>query len=58
MNQSFRERVVEEMARQNLSMAEVARRAGVNYNVIVDIRRGRALNPHADKARAIARALG
>lgn len=56
--QTLAERILAEISRQGLSVAEAARRAGVKYDVIRDLKRGKAVGTDWEKAQKIASALG
>ncbi|WP_375553364.1 S24 family peptidase [Roseovarius mucosus] len=54
---TFRERVLAEIQRRKISVAEAARISGVKYDVIRDMKRGQAMSTSADNAEKIASAL-
>lgn len=55
---SARQLILDEIARQQLSVAEAARRAGVKYDVIRDLKRGKAQTTSWENVRKIADGLG
>lgn len=55
---TLRERILAEIERRGLTVAETARLAGVKYDVIRDMKRKKALTTSSEKAVQIANALG
>lgn len=54
----FRDLALQAIASQKLTVAEAARRSGVSYDTIRDLKRGKQLTTSAEKARKIATGLG
>lgn len=56
--QTIVERILAEIDRQGLTIAEAARRSGVNYDVLRDMKRGKTVGTDWAKAQKIATGLG
>lgn len=56
--ESFRDRVLKEIAERKMSKAELSRRSGVPYHAIDKFLKREGASTSADNAKAIAQALG
>ncbi|WP_050774234.1 S24 family peptidase [Roseobacter sp. AzwK-3b] len=57
-NSALRSKIISELERQNVSVAEIARKAGVPYDAVRDIKRGKVQSTSWERAVKIAQALG
>ena len=58
VDDTFRKRFLDALERSGLSVAEVARKSGVNYHTIDKFKKGLTLSTSADNARKLSLALG
>lgn len=58
MQKTFRDRLLEEIDRQGLTLADVARKAGVSYDQLKKLRQRPVASTNIDDARKIIAALG